>query len=106
MSHPILPRVPPLHNKRDKKYHTLFPQESPLCIIGWTKNVTPYSPKGPLFAQYERQKMPHPILPRVPPLHKRRDKKCHTLFSQGSLLCIKGWTKNVTPYSSKSPPFA
>src|SRR5450756_2534911 len=79
MSHPILPRVPPLHNRRDKKCHTLFSQGSPLCTIGGTKKVTPYSPKGPRFAQW-------------------LDKKCHTLLSQGSPLCTIRGTKNVTPY--------
>src|SRR5450759_2576694 len=106
MSHPLLPRVPHLHNRPDKKCHTLFSQGSPLCTIGKTKNVTPYSPKGPPFAQYEGQKMSHPILPRVPPLHNRPDKKCHTLFSQGSPLCTIGRKKNVTPHSPKGPPFA
>src|SRR5450759_2869919 len=97
MSHPILPRVAPLHNRPEQKCHTLFSQGSPrltivgikngntyyhkchtlfsqgspLCTIGGTKNGTPYSPKGP-------------------PLHNRRDKKWHTLFSQGSPLCTIG----------------
>src|SRR5450756_2546415 len=87
MSHPILPRVPPLHNRRDKKCHTLFSQGSPLCTIGGTKNITPYSPRGPPFL-------------------KSPDKKCHTLFSRVSSPCTIGYTKNITPYSPKGPPFA